>query len=101
MIIFVYIIYTIYTNNMKKIIDLPDELIKDLKILAIQNNKDFKTFIQDTVINLLSAENIKPIEKPITETVTSLPIKMEIKQIGLSDKQKEMQRLMSEIHTSK
>ena len=32
---------------MKKIIDIPNEILQELKILAVKSNKDLKNFIQD------------------------------------------------------
>lgn len=39
---------------MKKLIDIPEEIIQDLKILAVKENKDLKNFIQDKLIDLVS-----------------------------------------------
>jgi hypothetical protein len=36
---------------MKKLIDIPDEIVQDLKILAIKQNKDLKNFIQDDLVS--------------------------------------------------
>lgn len=41
---------------MKKLIDIPDEIVKDLKNLAIDENKDLKNFIQDHLILLVRGE---------------------------------------------
>lgn len=41
---------------MKKIIDIPDEIVKDLKKLAIDENKDLKNFIQDHLVLLVYGE---------------------------------------------
>jgi phosphopantothenate synthetase len=38
---------------MKKIIDIPDEIVQDLKILAVKKNKDLKNFIQDELVQLV------------------------------------------------
>jgi hypothetical protein len=38
---------------MKKIIDIPDEIVQDLKILAVKKNKDLKNFIQDELVKLV------------------------------------------------
>jgi len=38
---------------MRKNIDIPDEIVKDLKILAVKENKDLKNFIQDHLILLV------------------------------------------------
>jgi hypothetical protein len=39
---------------MKKIIDIPDEIVVDLKILAVKANKDLKNFIQEALKNLVA-----------------------------------------------
>ena len=36
---------------MRKLIDIPDNIVKPLKILAIQADKDLKNYIQDLLIN--------------------------------------------------
>jgi len=36
---------------MKKLIDIPDEILKPLKILAIKNDRDLKNYIQDLLIS--------------------------------------------------
>ena len=41
---------------MKKLIDIPDEIEKEIKKLAIDENKDLKNFIQDHLILLVSGE---------------------------------------------
>ncbi len=41
---------------MKKLIDIPDEIVKDLKKLAIDENKDLKNFIQDHLVLLVYGE---------------------------------------------
>jgi hypothetical protein len=38
---------------MKKIIDIPDEIVQDLKILAVKSDKDLKNFIQDELVRLV------------------------------------------------
>lgn len=38
---------------MKKLIDIPEEIVQDLKILAVKENKDLKNFIQDKLIDLV------------------------------------------------
>lgn len=38
---------------MKKLIDIPDGIIKDLKKLAVDADKDLKTFIQDHLVELV------------------------------------------------
>ena len=42
-----------HINIMKKIIDIPDEIVQDLKILAVKKNKDLKNFIQDELVKLV------------------------------------------------
>jgi hypothetical protein len=41
---------------MKKLIDIPEEIVQDLKILAIKQNKDLKNFIQDELVSLVRGE---------------------------------------------
>ena len=41
---------------MKKIIDIPEEIVKDLKKMAIDEYKDLKNFIQDHLVSLVSGE---------------------------------------------
>lgn len=38
---------------MKKIIDIPNEILQELKILAVKSNKDLKNFIQDELKKLV------------------------------------------------
>ena len=38
---------------MKKLIDIPEEIVKDLKKMAIDADKDLKNFIQDHLIFLV------------------------------------------------
>ena len=38
---------------MRKNIDIPEEIVKDLKKMAIDANKDLKNFIQDILILLV------------------------------------------------
>lgn len=52
---------------MKKLIDIPEEIIQDLKILAVKENKDLKNFIQDKLIDLVS-DGIKKNKKAINVT---------------------------------
>ena len=49
-------VYTSKFNEMKKLIDIPDEIVKDLKKLAIDENKDLKNFIQDHLVLLVRGE---------------------------------------------
>ena len=37
---------------MKKIIDIPENILQELKILAVKSNKDLKNFIQDELVGL-------------------------------------------------
>ena len=41
---------------MRKNIDIPEEIVKDLKKMAIDANKDLKNFIQDMLILLVRAQ---------------------------------------------
>lgn len=38
---------------MKKLIDIPEEILEDLKILAVKDGKDLKNFIQDYLFLLV------------------------------------------------
>jgi hypothetical protein len=40
---------------MRKLIDLPDDIVKELKKMAIDADKDLKNFIQDILIDLVRA----------------------------------------------
>jgi hypothetical protein len=42
---------------MKKLIDIPDEIVKDLKILAINDDKDLKNYLQDLIIEHVKAKS--------------------------------------------
>ena len=44
---------------MKKIIDIPDEILQELKILAVKANKDLKNFIQDELKKLVENSQSK------------------------------------------
>ena len=44
---------------MRKNIDIPDEILQDLKILAVKENKDLKNFIQDHLVLLVRWEKKK------------------------------------------
>ncbi len=35
---------------MKKLIDIPDEIVKPLKIMAVEKDRDLKNYIQDILI---------------------------------------------------
>ena len=41
---------------MKKLIDIPEEIVKDLKKMAIDADKDLKNFIQDHLVSLVCGE---------------------------------------------
>ena len=41
---------------MKKLIDIPEEIVKDLKKMAIDEEKDLKNFIQDNLVFLVRGE---------------------------------------------
>lgn len=41
---------------MKKLIDIPEEIVKDLKKMAIDADKDLKNFIQDHLVSLVREE---------------------------------------------
>lgn len=41
---------------MKKLIDIPEEIVKDLKKMAIDADKDLKNFIQDHLVFLVRVE---------------------------------------------
>jgi len=45
---------------MRKIIDIPEEILQDLKILAVKSNKDLKNFIQDELKKLVMNSQSKP-----------------------------------------
>jgi len=46
-------------HNMKKNIDIPDDIRWELESLALQEKKDLKTFIQDVLISLVRGQNKK------------------------------------------
>ena len=43
---------------MRKNIDIPEEIVKDLKKMAIDADKDLKNFIQDKLMQLVNKELI-------------------------------------------
>ena len=47
---------------MKKIIDIPETILQELKILAVKSNKDLKNFIQDVLISLVKTPTV--LKKP-------------------------------------
>lgn len=45
---------------MRKVIDIPNEIVRDLKKLAIDQDKDLKNFIQDELKKLVQNSQSKP-----------------------------------------
>ena len=45
---------------MKKLIDIPEEILEDLKILAVKAKKPLKNFIQDELKKLVENAKSKP-----------------------------------------
>lgn len=41
---------------MKKLIDIPEEIVKDLKKMAIDADKDLKNFIQDHLVFIVRVQ---------------------------------------------
>jgi hypothetical protein len=39
---------------MRKLIDIPEEIVKPLKILAVENDTDLKNYIQDLLVKHVS-----------------------------------------------
>lgn len=48
---------------MKKIIDIPEEIVKDLKKMAIDTDKDLKNFIQDHLTLLVRGQKKEQVEQ--------------------------------------
>ena len=44
---------------MRKLIDIPEEIVKPLKILAIENNTDLKNYIQDILVEVVRVSGKK------------------------------------------
>ena len=44
---------------MRKLIDIPEDCVKPLKILAIKEDKDLKNYIQDLLISLARVDGEK------------------------------------------
>lgn len=44
---------------MRKNIDIPNEILQDLKILAIKENKDLKNWIQDLLVSIVRGQKNK------------------------------------------
>ena len=53
-----YIALNLKIKNMKKIIDIPDSIVKELKIMAVKNDKDLKNYIQDLISRHYEFSNI-------------------------------------------
>lgn len=49
---------------MRKLIDIPEEIVKDLKILAIKKDKDLKNYIQDLIIAHVNVCRLSDSEMP-------------------------------------
>jgi hypothetical protein len=45
---------------MRKLIDIPNEILQELKILAVKSNKDLKNFIQEELKKLVENSQSKP-----------------------------------------
>jgi hypothetical protein len=45
---------------MRKVIDIPDEIVESLQILAVKAKKDLKNFIQDELKKLVENSQSKP-----------------------------------------
>lgn len=45
---------------MKKIIDIPEEIVEPLQIMAVKVKKDLKNFIQDELKKLVQNSQSKP-----------------------------------------
>ena len=43
--------------QMKKLIDIPDEIVKPLKIMAVHKDRDLKNYIQDVLVNHVNNKN--------------------------------------------
>ena len=56
-------IYILYICNMKKIIDVPDEIVEDLQILAIKEKMNLKNFIESKLIQIVKRNKAKSNEK--------------------------------------
>lgn len=50
---------------MKKLIDIPEEIVKDLKKMAIDADKDLKNFIQDHLVFLVRWEKEQKTSKNV------------------------------------
>ena len=43
------------TEPLSKLIDIPGDIVQDLKILAVKANKDLKNYIQDELVKIVEA----------------------------------------------
>lgn len=43
-----------YICRMKKLIDIPEEIVKDLKKIAVDENKSLKKFIEDNLVQIVN-----------------------------------------------
>lgn len=43
---------------MKKIIDIPDDMLKELKIMAVKNDNNLKQFIENLILNHYNISNM-------------------------------------------
>ena len=50
----IFIVYLHKENEMKKLIDIPDEIVKDLKILAINKDTNLKNFIEQKLVEIVA-----------------------------------------------
>lgn len=41
------------TDNLPKLIDIPGDIVEDLKILAVKDGKDLKNYIQDELVKIV------------------------------------------------
>ena len=41
------------SKDLKKLIDIPNDIIKDLKKLAVDADKSLKSYIQDTLVEVV------------------------------------------------
>lgn len=43
-----------YIRRMKKLIDIPEEIVKDLKKIAVDENKSLKKFIEHKLVEIVN-----------------------------------------------
>jgi len=48
-----------FLNRMKKLIDIPDQLVKPLKMMAVDEGLSFKAFIEKSLIELTLNKSLK------------------------------------------